>query len=435
MTQKYVRALLISSLCGGALSACSSEPTSNASDPRGGKNDEGTASLTFSAEGFRPAKLVGDPTEPLFVGQTLHVFVQATDEPESRLYNAGVIDTMGGFELSFADALQLGKTYRVLAYGDSALLGSASGCQEVDWIRTWSVGPVDGAQHVRLAPDAQGTSDPAADLALCSELLGPSVLRFPLKLVGDGFLEQNQREVLKVSVLPQTERPIPGERLGHADWTGPAVGAIAGPGSIRFTDRTAFAQDRRERILLYLEADGVEGCTEGDFFGAPFFDSVLSTVELTFGPTNFPKSDDPADDLELCSKFHPNGANPRGDFASTYEGTGFTALAGKPIVMAVFRGFGEATTRITRGSVAADGSFTMTMPEAAPTLGVLGNLLLLDADGDGRCASPDDAVIGYVSGFAVRDQIVRVNPMDGLVNGETGIPREELCDRVFGTAR
>jgi hypothetical protein len=37
----------------------------------------------------------------------------------------------------------------------------------------------------------------------------------------------------------------------------------------------------------------------------------------------------------------------------------------------------------------------------APTLGALGNLVLLDADGDGRCASPEDTVIRYFSGFAV----------------------------------
>ncbi|MGE0870656.1 MAG: hypothetical protein AB7P03_18975 [Kofleriaceae bacterium] len=431
-------AFLVAS-CGGLI-ACATDPSGDHDLGSGdGKADGKGLSLTFSMEGFGwfppGSPQTVDASAYMWPGRTVHVFVQSVSDPAQRAYKGGVIDSMGGFSLVFADALQVGEEYRVLAYSEPPGLNPMNvqfGCQGVEWIRTWQVGPVTASEQLAVTPAASGASDPAADALLCNELVGDPVQRFDLRLTGDGFLAQNQSANLSVTFLPQTEDPIPSSDLVDLRGVAPAVGPIGGPGTIRFTSHDALAEGRRERILMYLEADGLPGCTPGDFYGVPTIGPVTGDAELVFTPTSFPNSGDLSADLELCSKVFVDPAKPMGDYASTYNGTGFTALAGKPVRMVTFYWPNTVSPRVVDSVVAADGSFSITMPEAAPTFTVLQQALLIDADGDGRCASPADALVMWSSAFARRDQVFEINPSLPQVNPAM-FPREQFWDQIAGT--
>jgi hypothetical protein len=368
------------------------------------------------------------------LGGTIHVFVQSLTDPNVRFYKPAVIDSMGGFELELSEILQDGQEYRVLAYAEADAFAPEHGCQADDWLGIWTTGRVNGATEIVLTPTPPASTDRSVDLALCNQLVGDPVPRFRLTITGDGFFAQDQQELLELTVLPQLEDPIPGVEIGHPVRIGLGIGAIEGPGSIRFSDPNALAAQHRERILLYLEADGLEGCSPGDFFGVTVTEPVAAEIELVFSPDTFPQSGDPSADLAICSRFHPGPDTQIGDFATTFQVTGFASLAGKPVKMGVVQGFEQPATQIAKTVVADDGTFTLSIPQAVPTLSVVGNLVLIDADGDGRCASETDTVMFSLAGFAQRDQIFAADPSSPIVNPGWLMPRAQLCDRVFATS-
>jgi hypothetical protein len=410
----------------------------------GGKSDEhGDFSLTISADGFGlqlpPDGMPPPPGTIPWIGRTVHIFVQSLDD-DSRHHHAAVVDTMGGFQLELSQALRNGQQYRVLAYTEIDPANPQFGCQAGDPIGVWTLGPVDGPQILEITPELPSSGDAAADLALCNELAGAPVPRHPLKITADGFFAQNQLHNLHISVLPQTADPIPSANLGHFEWTAPAVGAIDGPGSIRFTDPNALAEGRRERILLYLEADNQAGCSASDFYGITTTDPVSGAVELTFGPDSFPQSDNPAVDLDECSKLHRDLYAPKGDYAVTIAGTGFDAFEGSTLRMGAFLDFDEPTAKIAETTI-TQGAFSITIPDVVPELGAVNTFLLFDADDDDRCASAGDRVFTVPAGFAGRDQNFSATPESpfliapDITSGGFAFPVSTLmCDRIFGTA-
>jgi hypothetical protein len=407
--------------------------------PVGGKADGfGDHSLLIRAEQFAfelPSMGMPPSAGAPWPGRTFHVFVQSLDTSE-YLYKAAVVDTMGGFELEFEQALVDGEAYRVLAYTEEQPFATVFGCQEGDPLGVWEFDPVHGPQEIIMTPDLPRSPDPGQDVELCNALAGDPSPRFDLTLTGDGFFEQNQLEVLKLSILPQAEDPIPSANLGYFGWTGPAIGAIEGPGSIRHTSTEALAEGRRERILLYLEADGNRECSEGDYVGIVTTDPVSSDLELVFSPTDFPGSGDPAADLAECRNLHRSLAAPTGEYALTFKGAGFDAFEGSTLRLGSFVDVDQPSQRLAEAPIEG-GAFTITISEVVPKLGAVNNLLLFDADGDGRCASDQDGIIIHPAGYAGRDQEFSLGPDNVFYDsGALGafITNEELCDRVFGTA-
>ncbi|MGE0871513.1 MAG: hypothetical protein AB7P03_23340 [Kofleriaceae bacterium] len=227
------------------------------------------------------------------------------------------------------------------------------------------------------------------ELRDCNEVFAP---RFDLKIAVTGFAGLD--ESVDVYVMPHAGYSSYDQGYG---WLSNGVATIESAG--------ALTAGRRERIVVFIDKDGLSGCSENDVVSVYETDPVTGSIDLSLTPQTVQRSADPARDLNDCNKFGWEG-KPIGDYNVTVRGKGFAANEGQNAILGLpYRG-------VMNLAPIVNGEFELFVPKVVWEGSSANFVMLVDADGDSKCGGASDLNVWFDAGYATGDQVLYFKPED-----------------------
>ncbi|MGE0550870.1 MAG: hypothetical protein AB7O24_07245 [Kofleriaceae bacterium] len=261
------------------------------------------------------------------------------------------------------------------------------GCSASDYLASVHLPANSNDAVLELTPKLLPLAESSAqELLDCNQAFAP---RYHAKVSISGFPESDGR-LMGVSTLP------------HPGYTRITDGGSGiGGGISSFNAIEALTYGYREKLIMFLEKDGILGCSEDDIIAAVITDPVTGPLSFAFSPTNLPRTSDPAQDLRDCNKF--NGPDGIGEYDLTIRGAGFDAQEGKSVL------FGSPASVLDTATVVG-GKFEVTIPKYLWEAEDEGAALLIDGNGDGKCGDASDLSGFAGNGYVTADVVMEVTP-------------------------
>jgi hypothetical protein len=265
------------------------------------------------------------------------------------------------------------------------------GCQEDDIMASVLVAADQQNVTLEFSPDNLPLAESLEqNLDDCNQEIAP---RYSFKVTATGVEEFHHR-MMNVVVLPH-------EGYGRYSQGGSSINP---DGIESFRTYEGFSHGYREKFLMFIEADGISGCSEDDLLAAVMTDPVDAStpLEYTFARDALPRTDDPAQDLRDCNKFY---GPPYGPYDLVLRGTGFNDRDGQTVTV----DFGHEESSPGE-DVIEGGAFEVIVPEVLWEAEDENFFAFIDGNADGLCGDPSDAFTFFETGDATADRIIDVTP-------------------------
>ncbi|MGE0869633.1 MAG: hypothetical protein AB7P03_13795 [Kofleriaceae bacterium] len=362
-----------------APAGCATQPdVDDAVDTGDGKADgTGTGKVQIKGSGFDAqagTELRFGFVQPIRPGRARQPYTHDAQHP--------VVAADG--TISFTTSHGNPQAYKLLAYIDA---DGAPGCSAQDYLASVFVANGNDDVVLELSPKQLSLAEPLdQELLDCNETFSP---RYHAKVSITGF-PQSDGKLMGVSTLPHP---------GYARTTDGGSGI--GGGISSFHAFEALTYGYREKLIMFLDQDGILGCSEDDIIAAVITDPITGPLSFAFSPTNLPRTSDPAQDLLDCNKF--NGPPGIGEYDLIIKGSGFDDYEGKQALFGPREGVRDTATIV-------GGAFEVTIPKFLWEAEDEGAALLIDGNGDGHCGDASDLSGFAGGGYATEDVIIDVTP-------------------------